>query len=387
MKFQKKLLRRLGGLLLAAATVWALSVTMHSSNAQSAFSSLRREGHSTAVTLLRWELGDFAQGQELSAATLLALQESPMIFSARDKVLAAQTAQPSAPLPSREEEQEGTLIQPEQHSDPPQSASEFADNGVPARTLLPGSEGGYVVHNGVYINNLSHCSLSAADLESSHIPALADQGPQILIVHTHGSEAYTMPLGQEYEASGDHRCLDAKYNMIRIGDEIAEVLAEHGLSVLHDRELYDYPSYSGAYDRSYEAIQAQLKKYPGISCVLDIHRDAIADSSGKNYKVIANTQRGQAAQLEFVMGSSGGGRAYPNWLQNLQLAAAVQAKLQEECAELMRPIVLRDGRYNQQLTTGSLLLEVGAAGNSQEEALLSARLFAEAFAAVLGKSA
>ena len=49
----------------------------------------------------------------------------------------------------------------------------------------------------------------------------------------------------------------------------------------------------------------------------------------------------------------------------------------------MRPILLRNSRYNQHATTGSLLLEVGAAGNSPEEAELAGRLFAQRMAEVL----
>ena len=40
----------------------------------------------------------------------------------------------------------------------------------------------------------------------------------------------------------------------------------------------------------------------------------------------------------------------------------------------MRPLLLRNSRYNQHATTGSLLVEVGAAGNAPEEAALAAQL-------------
>ena len=50
---------------------------------------------------------------------------------------------------------------------------------------------------------------------------------------------------------------------------------------------------------------------------------------------------------------------------------------------MMRPILLRNSRYNQHATTGSLLVEVGAAGNSPEEAALAGRLFAERMVEVL----
>lgn len=65
--------------------------------------------------------------------------------------------------------------------------------------------------------------------------------------------------------------------MIRVGDEIAAVLSSYGISVLHDRVLYDDPAYDGAYERAADAIRSYLEKYPTLSFVLDVHRDAIED--------------------------------------------------------------------------------------------------------------
>ena len=164
---------------------------------------------------------------------------------------------------------------------------------------------------------------------------------------------------------------------------MAKVFAEAGISVLHDRNMYDYPAYSGAYDRSLASISEYLKKYPSIRFVLDVHRDAVEDSAGNTYKVVSATEEGTAAQLTLVLGSSGGGLSHPNWKENLKLAAALQESLLTEHPTLMRPILLRNSRYNQHTTTGSLLVEVGAAGNSPEEAALAARLFAEEMVTLL----
>ena len=46
----------------------------------------------------------------------------------------------------------------------------------------------------------------------------------------------------------------------------------------------------------------------------------------------------------------------------------------------MRPLNLRAQRFNQDLSAGALLVEVGAAGNTREEALAAAELLAEAVA-------
>ena len=232
----------------------------------------------------------------------------------------------------------------------------------------------------VCIKTGSKCTRDASQLTGA--PAAAEcpaDGPQVLIVHTHGTEAYTMPAGEEYEASDDHRTLEKEKNMIRVGDEIARVLTDAGLGVLHDRELYDYPNYSGAYNRSLAAIEKYRAEYPSLLYILDVHRDAVADSEGNNYKLLCAEEPG-AAQLEFVIGSSGGGLEHPDWRENLKLACAVQETLYAKYPTLMRPVTVRNSRYNQQVTTGSLLIEVGTAGNSLDEALAAARLFAAGFA-------
>jgi stage II sporulation protein P len=108
--------------------------------------------------------------------------------------------------------------------------------------------------------------------------------------------------------------------------------------------------------------------------VLDIHRDAITDSDGNQYKLVSREDP-NAAQCCLVMGV-----AYDTWADNLTLAVAVQETLMAQSPTLMRPMTVRGYNYNQQLSSGYMLVEVGAAGNSLDEAILGARLFAKGFA-------
>jgi stage II sporulation protein P len=165
---------------------------------------------------------------------------------------------------------------------------------------------------------------------------------------------------------------------------MAAVFGEAGISVLHDRTLYDYPSYSGAYDRALAAIQSYLAQYPSIRFILDVHRDAIEDGQGNQYKVVSPIQGvGTSAQMTLVVGSDGSGLTHPDWMENLRLAVAIQQDVLTEYPTLMRPLLLRNSRYNQHATTGSLLVEVGAAGNAPEEAALAGRLLAQRMTEVL----
>lgn len=209
--------------------------------------------------------------------------------------------------------------------------------------------------------------------------------PSVLIIHTHGSEAYMPDEKNRYVPSDPYRTQDSRYSVIRIGDEIARVLEEAGIACIHDTGVYDYPSYQGAYNRSYEAIQKYLKEYPTIRVVLDIHRDALEDSDGTVYKTIAQVGDVTCAQVMMVVGTNDSGLNHPNWERNLRFALALQQKMHELYPTLAKPIELSRFRYNQQATPGSLIVEVGCTGNTLDEALQAARFFADAAAKVLGE--
>ena len=381
MRNERKLmgrLRRLSAASLSALVLYGVTVTVGSSSPRAAWEAFRRD--ETVLAMLRWELGDLGADSPLSLSSAMALSAAPVLLTAKEEVLSLWSKGAETESESAEQDREGTLLSEETEREP----LHFTDNGVPARTLMPSSDKGYDVIGSAYISNTTGYTIDPADFDGSFAAGLWGDGPQVLIVHTHGSEAYTMPAGEEYEASGENRTLDNSCNVVRVGEEIASVLAEYGIATVHDRTLYDYPQYNGAYGRSLEGIESYLEKYPSVSFVLDVHRDAITDAQGQIYKVISETEAGGAAQLTLVMGSDGSGLAHRAWLENLKLAVAVQQILLAQHPTLMRPILLRNSRYNQHATAGSLLVEVGAAGNSLDEALLAARLFAEGFAEVIG---
>ena len=366
--------RRLKAGLLAAGTLWTIGVTAGSPSAAAAADAVCS---ALPLKVLRWELGDLQSGDDLSVATVMTLGESPLLLSARTAV--AELNEATVPPPEAEEERV-TIPVEETSLELPATA----DNGVPARTLIPTDPSGYTIWGRTYISNSTDYTISAEALEHPFAAQLTGEAPQVLILHTHGSEAYTPAEDSGIVWSGDHRTTDYRYNVVRVGDAMAETLGEAGISVLHDRTLYDYPSYSDAYDRALIAIQQYLEKYPSIRFVLDVHRDAVADGQGNQYKVVSPVDNEKtAAQLTLVVGSDGSGLTHPNWMENLRLAAALQERVLAEYPTLMRPLLLRNSRYNQHATTGSLLLEVGAAGNSPEEAVLAGELFARAFAQTL----
>ena len=404
-------LRRAASVLLSLGALWTVSVTAGSENAASAAQALREAATRTAARL---ELGASTESG-LSTAALLALRQTPLLYSARDNPRLFPEAEPDdapsdnatlddndAPSKSGDASGDETPNDNETPSDNEAPTNETApqapiplqeavqepipqvDNGVRARTLVPKSADGYAVCGRVYISSSRKAPLNVEALRDTFDAELTGEAPQILILHSHGSEAYTPAPGAQLVWWGDSRTTDFRYSVVKVGDEMASVFESAGISVLHDRTLYDYPDYSGSYDRSLAAIESYLAQYPSIHFILDVHRDYIADSAGNPYKVISEIEgKGTAAQLTLVMGSDGSGLSHPRWMENLKLAVAIQEQILSKYPTLMRPMLLRKSRYNQHATTGSLLVEVGAAGNSPEEALLSARLFAEEMTEVL----
>jgi len=216
-------------------------------------------------------------------------------------------------------------------------------------------------------------------LEEGWSLTLPEEGPQILILHSHSTEAYA-PEGEDvYEASDPGRTTDKGQNVIRVGDELARVLEEAGFAVLHDTALYDYPSYNGAYSRSRAAAEDWLEQYPGIRVVIDLHRDALGGA-----KTRCSLPEGEdCAQVMLVLTTGESGLYHPNWRENVKLGLELQAEMEETVPGLARPLLLSPARYNEQLSPGYLLLEVGSDANTLREALEAARRFGACAAEVL----
>lgn len=231
------------------------------------------------------------------------------------------------------------------------------------------------ISGGMVLKNNTSYEIDVAELlKKGPILKLDASEPQVLIIHTHSSEAYSPAGLDRYKSSGNTRTQDNNYNVIRVGTELERVLKESGINVIHDCGVYDYPSYAGSYSRCEEAIRGYLEKYPSICIVFDLHRDALG-TDDVIYKTVATEDGVCASQIMMVLGSDDSGLEHPNWTSNLRLALYLQNEILKKYPSLMRPVTLVPYRYNQQLTAGSMILEVGCNGNTLQEALAAIRLF------------
>ena len=209
--------------------------------------------------------------------------------------------------------------------------------------------------------------------------------PQVLILHTHATETYQTWPDLLYDRSAAARTRNTALNMCAVGARMAEVLNAAGIHTLHDETLHDSPSYTESYDRSRATAQEYLRQYPSIKVVLDVHRDAIEDADGTLVKPVCTIDGASTAQVMIIAGCDNGSTiSLPNWRLNLRFAAAWEEAMESRFPGLTRPVLCGYRFYNQDLTTGSLLIEIGGHGNTLEEALRAGEFAALALAELLG---
>lgn len=227
----------------------------------------------------------------------------------------------------------------------------------------------YVKNN----TNLPNETVQQAVNTRPEFQIVADGTPQVLIMHTHTTESYELASRDFFDNRLPSRTRDTSRNVVRVGDEIAKQFENSGIGVIHSVVEHDYPSYTGAYDRSKATVEAILKENPTIKVVLDVHRDAIASETTR-YAPVAEINGRNAAQVMIISGCDDGTMGYPNYLKNLSFASYLQQQMESDYPGLTRPVSFAYKYYNQSLTTGSILLEMGGHANSLEEAVYAGEL-------------
>ena len=231
-----------------------------------------------------------------------------------------------------------------------------------------------ITYSNVKIRNQSDYDLTDDVFSFENLELLDNK--KILIYHTHTCESYTPSEKYNYTMTGNYRTTDKAYSVVRLGDELTNLLQEKGFEVIHNTTYHDYPSYNGSYDRSLETIQGILSQNSDIQLVIDLHRDAVGDGASYGPTVKINGQ--SVAQMMLVVGTDGGGLEHPNWKQNVKSAVKLQSKANEIYPGLFRPMIIRNSRYNQHVAPGAWIIEVGATGNTLDECLLSMQCLANA---------
>lgn len=220
--------------------------------------------------------------------------------------------------------------------------------------------------------------------ENAESIEIAEDAPSVLIYHTHTWEAYEMTETTMYQPTETWRTKDDTCNMIRVGEELARELTAQGFRVTHDTTAFEPPLLSSAYTRSLDMLMERREAGERYDYYFDVHRDA--------YSGLVNGANGvekDGEQAAYVMllvgkgtGSTGSGfDERPDWPKNLELAEKITRRMNEDTPGIAREVKIKSGRFNQHISTGALLIEIGNNKNTLDEALASCSVIARAIAA------
>ncbi len=236
-------------------------------------------------------------------------------------------------------------------------------------------------NGGILFSNQTGYQLKAADFLNAEYPievlsqtaAIPDkiasnQAPLVLILHTHGTEAYAPDGAAAVPRSYAYRSENTDENIVSVGAVLAKTLQDAGIGVLHFTTLFDAASYNDSYANAAAYIRQTVDEYPSIAYIFDVHRDALQSSDGSMLRPITKIGEEVCAQIMSVVGTDGAGAHHPDWRDNLTVAVQLQKRLNHAYPSFARPINLRTATFNAQYASGSILLEIGAAGNSVTEA-------------------
>lgn len=216
---------------------------------------------------------------------------------------------------------------------------------------------------------------------------VAGGAPLVGIYHTHDYESYISEFPEirpKTAAEWQNARIESKdpeRNIIAVGLELARELCRRGITVVHSPSVNSLPmGYDRAYQVSYATAKYILEQYPTVKVLLDIHRDGADLEKGTTTVVIGGRP---AARVLMVVGVGNGAQPNPNARQNLAWAEVIDQALDARYPGLSRGVARRPYWFNQHLTPGAALLEIGSPRNTMDEARHAARLVAEVLAELL----
>lgn len=265
--------------------------------------------------------------------------------------------------------------------------TEWNDGGEIIRTTYGRYSGNsfFDLDGGGQVNNRTDIPNDELYRESGYYPNFTVEDtdePLVLIYHTHTTESFEPFVRESYDPCFNYRTTDETKNVVMVGNAIQAELEALGIGVIHATEIHDYPSYNGSYGRSRETVMPILEKYPSIKVALDIHRDAIS-GEGYAYQPFVEEDGREAAQIMIISGCDDGTLGMPNYMQNFHFACTLQSKLESDHEGLTRPILFDYRHYNQDLTNGSLLIEVGSHCNTLGQVQYAGQLFGRSLGELL----
>ena len=171
--------------------------------------------------------------------------------------------------------------------------------------------------------------------------------------------------------------------MVAVGEALAKELTARGFVVVHDTTAFEPPNLSTAYTRSLAMLRSRLDAGEKYDYLFDVHRDAYSGAYNGGNCLQVDGQSTAYVMLLVGKGVGATGAGFderPDWQKNLAMAQSITGEINGIAPGLCREVKIKNGRFNQHVSTGALLIEVGNNRNTLSEAIAACPAIAEAVA-------
>ncbi len=197
--------------------------------------------------------------------------------------------------------------------------------------------------------------------------AVGSAAPLVLIIHTHTSEEY---LGAESGYRGLKTVVSA-------GEAMSEAANRLGVPSVHCTVIHDGDG-KNSYLNARKTVEVMLEIYPSIKYVIDLHRISLYDG-GLPIKTVSGGRDG-SAQIRLTVGAK---EEYGNWQEDLSLCLALRKSLNQNGNRVCMPVVISPNLPNGDVSRYYFMADIGACGNTVEEAMAAGKRLGVALADVL----
>lgn len=207
-----------------------------------------------------------------------------------------------------------------------------------------------------------------------------DHKPVVLIYHTHATESYLLTKEGEYVETERGRTENTKYNVIAVGNALQKALEKRGFTVIHDTTDVEGEDITSAYSRSLTVMQ----QYDNVDLYIDLHRNSSNQKGRSDNTILIDNV--PYAKLFFVVGTGigtyeGEYDTLPDWKNNYTFALSLMDAITAKQTDLVKPIRLKVGRFNQHMGL-CLLAEIGTNADTLQAALNTVPYLADAIQSV-----
>ncbi|MFY0545129.1 stage II sporulation protein P [Brevibacillus sp. H7] len=195
----------------------------------------------------------------------------------------------------------------------------------------------------------------------------------VFVYHTHNRESWLSEAKLEPETkSVNHETR----NITLVGRHLAQALNDKGIGTeVNTDDIYSKTKFWLSYAESLKVVKAATERNREIRYFFDLHRD---DKPRERTTITINGK--SYARTFFVIGLRN-----KNHEKNTQFAKELHQLLEKKYPGLSRGITAKNeksgnGEYNQSISPGSMLIEIGGIENTLQECYNTAEALADVFA-------